>query len=265
MLPAKDRWGKGTTTDPVLSGHGVVSLCLQPEITLAVFSSNHNKNRERLFQTKRQKIGLWWSFILWHNEQMWDLRCDHPMSTSVKGPGRTPAERGQGICCMWPRSERPVNAFWVCSEEGSWLRSSVTHFEDKVGKCHHGIICEKKVLLMPMFRDFKDRDQVWVWDAETAGVSKIFPGGCQSILVLEANLPPPAMSLRLIARAVMNSSLCSLPFRLRIHKSTCAVDSWEDINHWDMKQMRFWNCMNLFGETGPPRKLSIHVYSTSIF
>lgn len=127
----------------------MVSLCLQPEITLAVFSSNHNKNRERLFQTKRQKTGLWWSFILWDNEQMWDLWYDHPMSTSAKGPGRTPAERGQGICCMWPRSERPVNVFWVCSDEGSWLRSPVTHFEDKVGKCHHGIICDKKSTWCP--------------------------------------------------------------------------------------------------------------------
>lgn len=39
-------------------GHWMVSLCLEPEITLGVFSSNGSKNRERLFQTKRQKIVL---------------------------------------------------------------------------------------------------------------------------------------------------------------------------------------------------------------
>lgn len=122
----------------------------------------------------------------------------------------------------------------------------------------------QEVLLMPTFGDFKDGDHSGFGIQRLQMCFKDISWGCQSILVLEANLPPRGMSLQLIARDVMNSSLCPLSFRLRIHKSTCAVGSW-DINHWDMKHMRFWKCMNLFGETGPPGRLNIHVYSTSIF
>lgn len=190
--------------------------------------------------------------------------CDHPISASAPGPGRTSTQKGEGSCCMWPRSERTVNVSQVCSDEGSWLRSSVTHYEEKAGKCHCGIIYNRKSFDPHFWSPQRWEPGLGLLHRD-GRCFRAASWGCQSILVLEANLPPPGVPLSCLIAGTALSSICCLS-ALRIHKSTHAADSLGDINNWDIKPYEvFENAWIYMGELDPPGRLNIRVCSASTF
>lgn len=207
----------------------MVSLCLEPEITLSGFSSTGSKNRGRLFQTKRQKIGLWWSFIMWGNEQMWNLLMGLPHSylSIGKGHGRTPAEKGQGSCCMWPSSDRTVNGSQVCSDQGPYLRSPVIHFEDKVGQCHCGITWGKRSFWSPVLEPSRKEIRS-VFVTEAPGGSKKLPG------VVRASWCWRPIYLPWVCHCRISLQDCSKSQPLPFSFEHSLVHSLGDINHWDI-------------------------------